>query len=163
MILIRNWFIGKELSFALNLSLAISRFGIVLSRYLSPFFYERMNSLTLTFWIDDIYVLFSFACGFFAILLDQYAKGEKEKEDVTSRLRALRWKYLLIAVLVLLWHASFDSFMHISTEYIAVRFSIQGDLIKGLNVNFPLTIGIDVFDNVSRRYGNGLHNRQARL
>lgn len=138
MLCTKNWFVRDELAFALNLPLAVSRLGIVMSRYASPILHEKAGSLILTFWIDDLYVLFSFACGFLPLLLDQYARtmgqDPEENEDAVSGCRSLGLKYWLIIFSLFTWHVSFDCFIRISSEFIQKRFLMSPDHIKHLNV-----------------------------
>ncbi len=128
-----DWFIGKELSFALALSVGVSRLGAITVLALSPVLFESTKSLSYAFWFGDVFVLLSTICGLIAILIDQYVIKQsgykrakhKPKEIKLRDLRELGLGYWLITTSVATWYMSFNCFVNISNKFAVDRFGLS--------------------------------------
>lgn len=65
-----DWFKEKELSFALAISIGVSRLGVITAFALGPNLERIGKSLAFAFWFGAVFVLLSFICGLVTILID---------------------------------------------------------------------------------------------
>jgi len=128
-----DWFIGKELSFALALSIGVSRLGAISVMALSPIFYESTKSLAYAFWFGMLFVLLSTICGVAAMLIDQhvinksgYKREEKKQKSIKfSDITHLGLGFWLVGITICTWYLAFNCFINISNQFAVDKFGIS--------------------------------------
>ena len=85
-----DWFIGKELAFALSLSIGITRFGAISVMTLAPIVYNWTENITFTFLFADIFVLLSTICGLIAILIDQHVIDASQYKRAKQKTKEIK-------------------------------------------------------------------------
>ncbi len=125
-----DWFKEGELSFALSLSIGVSRFGDMVAFSVGTTMQESTKSLAFSFWFADIFVLLSTLCGLVTILLDQFVlnksgyqrKTHKPKEIHLRDVKSFGLGFWLIAISIGAWYLSFNCFINISSKFAKDRF-----------------------------------------
>ena len=65
------WFQGKELGFAIGISLSLSRVASVMNSNMTPAIYDNTNSFLWSFFTGLMLVIFSFICCIIWIIIDK--------------------------------------------------------------------------------------------
>mmetsp|Transcript_26194 Transcript_26194/g.23054 ORF Transcript_26194/g.23054 Transcript_26194/m.23054 type:complete len:297 (-) Transcript_26194:511-1401(-) len=144
--IVNKWFLNKELSTALGISLCICRLGSSLNSYLSPIFFQEYRSTSLVSLIGLIWVLISFFCGLALIYMDnKYLKNEtvENNETVSCKdFKKLNPSFWMLYANGILCFLSFFSFLNIANKYLQLRFQFSSTTAGGLLTIPYVTAGI---------------------
>ena len=73
-ILCFNWFHMANFNLSLNIVMGMNTFGTSLDQFLTPYVYERTESIPTCFFIALMFCLFSFICAIIACYMEYYAE-----------------------------------------------------------------------------------------
>lgn len=130
--IVARWFRGKELAFALGMTLAINRCGSSLDNYLTTAIYDKdQDDVAFPILVSCYFCLFSFVCAIVLCMIDWKAEKIEGKVKAASQrfqwrqLKSMRRLFWILLLLCCLYYGSFNTFLDNLNDLLVQRFGFN--------------------------------------